>query len=221
MDLVDFQSLTIETSSDEGGISNGTNVATNIAVPLNPSIERKCVTLSPESSSGDTRILTRKQQGSAADTTNSTKKCRARKRVSFKLQGGEEEEDGQLLSAIQSIVDMNLDDKDEIKTPKTLNHQETILEESMNLFWISNQRVKDERQRRKAMLESPRNSYRRSLSLSSQYLQNMPKLLNLKGCDSTSSEKEEEEGTGKEVLESFRTIQSNNIHNYRRHSHYE
>merc|ERR1739844_838306 len=152
-----------------------------------------------------------------------------KKRVSFSFKFRAENGEPSLLSSIQAIAKMNLDVEDDVEdnvdTENDLNQiteeeeEETILEESMRLFWTSNNRIKEERQRRKSMLEVKSRGKRDSFTLPSQYLQNIPKLLNLGGTlfDSDDSEDDDEQ----EILKLYETIQSNNIHNCRRHSYYE
>lgn len=178
---------------------------------------------SPPSSMSSSMSSSRSSSSSMSSITTQTTK----KRLSFSFKLRAEKGEPSLLSSIQAIAKMNLVDdeedvEDNVETENDLNQiaegEETILEESMRLFWTSNNRIKEERQRRRSMLEVKSRGKRDSFSLPSQ-IQNLPKLLNLGGntFDSDDSEDNDEQ----EILKLYETIQSNNIHNCRRHSYYE
>ncbi len=206
MEFTDLLSLPGATIDEGTAVDkeSSASIRTNVALPLDSSsLEGKVVT-SPRKNNSIYKPILVKEQSSETEPRNRL----AKKRVSFKQEGEES-----LLSSVPTTQEK----KDEEKEAEKIR----ILEESRRLFWTSNERVKEERQRRKS-LETRSSGKRGSFSL--QCRQHLPKMLNTLLFDESGASDSDSEGeqiTEMEIFTSFRTIQNNNIHNLRRHSHYE
>lgn len=201
-----------ETSVDDERRSS--NIETNVIATKNSSsVEGKIIVISPE------RHFFHKEEPTVAKYN--------KRKDTFKQEEGRK----QLLLSVLAAMTKKEDVVDEEPRKNLYHQEETSQEESRRLFWTSNQRIKEERQRRESLEKreslgrygsSKKKGGRRSLTLPSQYLQNFPKMLNNLFYDEDyGSDFEDEEIMEMEIISSFKMRQSNNIHNLRRHSHYE